>query len=137
MTTTDYDAIRIQLADARDAFDTIDRLSRCDCPDTLPRNCFHFHFTSALRDLLIDRDATSTPDPNPQLANFNSPAYIYDFIRSLLALIDAAPYQTDSLSRLALDHSLCPMHFIDYAICFDDDDPDCAAIRSIFPDHDT
>lgn len=43
----------------------------------------------------------------------------------------------DERSALALDLSLCPLHMIDYAICFDDDDPECAAIRQCFPSHDT
>lgn len=43
----------------------------------------------------------------------------------------------DEISRLRLDDSLCPMHACDYAICFDDDDPECAPIRIIFPSHDT
>jgi hypothetical protein len=49
-------------------------------------------------------------------------------------LIDNDP---QSISMLRLDFSLCPLHAIDYAICFDDDDPDCAAIRNAFPNHDT
>lgn len=48
-----------------------------------------------------------------------------------------APYCRDALSRAALDDSLCPMHFCDYQICFDDDDAECALIRSIFPSHDS
>ena len=43
----------------------------------------------------------------------------------------------DERSALALALSLCPLHMIDYAICFDDDDAECAAIRSCFPSHDT
>lgn len=45
----------------------------------------------------------------------------------------AREYITD----LALSHSLCPLHLIDYAICFDDIDPECAQIRIIHPSHDT
>lgn len=44
---------------------------------------------------------------------------------------------TELRTELALAESLCPMHFIDYAICFDDNDPECAAIRHIHPSHDT
>jgi len=46
-------------------------------------------------------------------------------------------YDRYSLSMLLLSHSLCPMHAIDYAICFDDDEPQCATIRAYFPCHDT
>ena len=41
------------------------------------------------------------------------------------------------LSELALSLSLCPMHLIDYAICFDDENDECALLRSFFPLHDT
>jgi hypothetical protein len=123
---------------AADAFSTIDRLTACDCIETLPRdrNCIHFDASTALRDLLIDRNYSPTHDAaNPLLADPDYP--IYDFIRALLSMIDAAPYQTQRLSMLYLDNSLCPMHHCDYAICFDDDEPDCATIRAYFPDHDT
>ena len=40
-------------------------------------------------------------------------------------------------STLALEFSLCPIHLIDYAICFDDETPECAQIRDAFPTHDT
>lgn len=126
------------IADARDAFDTIDRLTRCDCNETLPRTrfCFHDRFASALRDLLIDRNYSPTINTDDPL--LSDPDYpFYDMLRALLAMIDAAPYQTDSMTALLLDNSLCPLHAIDYAICFDDDDPDCAQIRTIHPSHDT
>jgi hypothetical protein len=128
-----------QYRDAIDAFDIIDRITTCDCPDTLPRTrlCLHTLAASALRDLLIDRDATATPmrdnDPFP----LDAPDFIYDALRALLRLIDDADYMTDRMTAMLLDNSLCPMHAIDYAICFDDDDPDCAAIRAIHPSHDT
>jgi hypothetical protein len=62
---------------------------------------------------------------------------------ALLALIaplfadDADAYALDARSHFALDLSLCPLHFIDYAICFDDDTDECRALRLCFPTHDT
>lgn len=47
----------------------------------------------------------------------------------------ASRYHRDDLSILAMSFSLCPMHFVDWAICFDDQDPDCSQIRDIFPTH--
>lgn len=42
------------------------------------------------------------------------------------------------LSRLLMSYSLCPIHFCDWASCFDDDDPECDQIRQAFPnEHDT
>lgn len=43
----------------------------------------------------------------------------------------------DELTDLALSLSLCPLHFIDYAICFDDRTYECQEIRTIHPGHDT
>lgn len=84
-----------------------------------------------LRNMLIalDRD-----DDDEILASCDSPATrdLADMLETLHAM------RTADLARLRLAYSLCPIHAIDFAICFDDDDPDCAQIRSIFPDeHDT
>lgn len=135
MTNSNTDS-RIIFAASHDAADMLDRLTRCDCPDTLPRirNCIHFDASTALRALLIDRDTSPTIDDDPLISD--DPA-LFDFMRALLARIDANPYSTETLTKLALDHSLCPMHFCDYAICFDDDDAECAQIRAIHPSHDT
>jgi len=36
------------------------------------------------------------------------------------------------------DLSLCPIHLVDWAICFDDQPDDCSQVRFIYPDnHDT
>lgn len=132
MTKTDY-------RDAIDAFDLLDRTTTCDCPDTLPRTrlCLHTLAATALRDLLIDRDATPSAPRDTDPFPLDAPLFIYDYMRALLDIIDRADYMTDRMTALLLDNSLCPMHAIDYAICFDDDDPDCAAIRAIHPSHDT
>ncbi len=58
------------------------------------------------------------------------------------AIIDLkyAPYNLgrDHLTNLAMSHSLCPIHFVDWAICFDDQDVECSQIQFIFPhSHDT
>ena len=124
----------------RDAFNAattmIDRLT-LPCTDCPPIRADHPHdlYARALRDLLIDRNATPTPQPIAALDD--APAYIYDALRALLATIDAYPYSREYLTKLLLDNSLCPLHCIDYAICFDDDDDECLAIRMIHPDHDT
>lgn len=128
MTTFDYEtATRL----SRAASDAITMLNRIDALDD-PR-C---DIAIAIRCLLIDRDCSDLddcPDAAPYI----------DIIRDSLAMIDARiAYPHDeharhALSDLLLSYSLCPMHAIDYAICFDDDDPDCAAIRAHFPIHDT
>lgn len=43
----------------------------------------------------------------------------------------------ETITTLALEASLCPIHFVDYAICFDDQDPECNQIRVVHPSHDT
>lgn len=58
-------------------------------------------------------------------------------INAITANMLASPWRRDSLTEIALGMSLCPYHFVDYAICFDDDLPECAMIRLIHPGHDT
>lgn len=53
---------------------------------------------------------------------------IIDLIRSL---------DREALTEYALGVSLCPIHFVDYAICFDDENPECSQIRMVHPGHDT
>lgn len=57
----------------------------------------------------------------------------------LTQVIAGLIYQLDreSLTNLALSQSLCPIHFWDYAGCFDDDLAECSQIRFIHPNHDT
>lgn len=43
----------------------------------------------------------------------------------------------ERLTDAALAASLCPLHLIDYAICFDDDPDDCRPIRIVHPCHDS
>lgn len=83
------------------------------------------------------------------LMNDDDDATAYCDIRDSLTYLpdhlpDDAPYaflidrlDRESLTDLTLSLSLCPIHFLDYAICFDDADPECAAIRRIHPSHDT
>jgi len=47
------------------------------------------------------------------------------------------PVAREALTETALSLSLCPLHLIDYAICFDDQTPECEAIRQVHPTHDT
>jgi hypothetical protein len=98
---------------ARDFLDAINTLAIDD--DDL---------SDAIRDLLI------APDDADQ-----SHHPLADTIRLAITTLDDRDPQTTSMMRLA--NSLCPLHRCDYAICFDDDDPDCAAIRRCFPDHDS
>lgn len=132
MTTTDMNRYPNYLCALR----MIDTLTtpHTDCP-SLRDDHAHDHFSSALRDLLIDRNYTPTHNDSPL---DDAPDYAYATMRALLRTIDAYPYSRDDLTKLLLDNSLCPLHAIDFAICFDDDDTECAAIRTIYPySHDT
>lgn len=85
-----------------------------------------------IRELLIA--IPSFPDSNTHLIASLPP----DTPRPPLSLITTLrDLNRESLTDLALRLTLCPLHLIDYAICFDDDDAECAAIRSIHPTHDT
>jgi hypothetical protein len=57
--------------------------------------------------------------------------------RIVFTLIHPDPGMRELLTDTALDLSLCPLHLVDYAICFDDENPECASIRTIHPSHDT
>lgn len=81
------------------------------------------------RTLLCDLDSRETID----FCNSDARYEIRDLLNSLMG----NEYAKQFISELALSLSLCPMHLTDYAICFDDNDPDCATIRDLFPDHDT
>jgi hypothetical protein len=76
-----------------------------------------------LRDILCDSDEPLTTT----------------YCASMLddALLAYANLDRETLTALRLEYSLCPLHATDYAICFDDDDPDCEQIRLIHPSHDT
>lgn len=58
-------------------------------------------------------------------------------VDAIATLIDAVRTDADAMTALLLDYSLCPIHAIDYAICFDDDPDDCRIVRTIHPGHDT
>lgn len=65
-----------------------------------------------------------------------SDANIADLRDTALHLINDSANR-ELLTDTALSLSLCPLHLHDYAICFDDDDDECAAIRTIHPSHDS
>lgn len=88
------------------------------------------HFASlAIRDAIINDD---DDDLRAISADYDiAPHSLRPILDAILSL------STDDLSLLRLSFSLCPIHNIDYAICFDDDNPNCAQIRAAFPSHDT
>ena len=69
---------------------------------------------------------TDYPDLDPAFAR-----HILDD----LAIIWNYEFYRDDLSHIAMQLSLCPMHFCDWAACFDDDEDECSTIRAIFPHH--
>jgi len=102
--------------------------------------------TQALRLLLIDTPLQGIEletywRENLQEDDFNKVDFptvqrIVDAINDLMK----APYNLgkDHLTNIAMNLSLCPIHFVDWAICFDDQPDDCSQIRFIFPkSHDT
>jgi hypothetical protein len=81
------------------------------------------------RSLLIFPDFDTTTDDDEL-------RFLPTMIELLTTIIDY-DFSRDAITELALANSLCPLHFCDYAICFDDDDPECAPIRFIHQSHDT
>lgn len=102
--------------------------------------------TAAVRVLLID-----SPEQGAELKRLwedelQDADYAKVSLEVATSIVDAiyalknAPYNLgrDILSNLAMSHSLCPIHFVDWAICFDDEDPECDQVRFVFPKgHDT
>ena len=119
------------MTSSTDRLADINAMLDCDHTDPIRPDCIHDLRARDIRALLIDDTDDDLESPDA------------DTLRDhILALREHAelPHDesaTTALSMLALDFSLCPMHMIDYAICFDDDDPDCATIRAFFPSHDT
>lgn len=106
----------------------------CPTRDGLPTEYdAHDAASEDLRELLIGNpfDGIDALD-DPQ-----SHAAVIDVMIDALNALCNDEYRRDDVSRLALDYSLCPIHFCDYAICFDDDDAECAQIRAVFPSHDS
>lgn len=92
------------------------------------------------RTIMIDnaRDAAATRDELRDDFILDD----FDALHALIAPLFSPPSFADDMitarSELAIDDfSLCPLHMIDYAICFDDDTDDCRMIRACFPSHDT
>lgn len=94
----------------------------------------------AFRSILIDAPDFQSLDSyqNDDDSLTLSQSAFDELCESLDFALDPQNYMIDQISQIALDESLCPLHRIDFAICFDDDDPECSQIRQIFPSsHDT
>lgn len=86
----------------------------------------------------LDTPHEADPADYPSMTTGGIRLHIFNRIVALLIEMNTDEFQRDELSTLAMDLSLCPMHFCDWAACFDDDDDECAAIRAVFPhSHDT
>lgn len=116
----------------------------CEPLDATYRDfCRHDIANEMLRDMLIldddDRIDETTFELDYYRDNYDRDDIdsIYESLRTLLTELRTDRFSIHFLSQLRLDASLCPMHHCDYMACFDDDDPECATIRMIFPDHDT
>lgn len=87
--------------------------------------------------ILMIRDAMINDPATPNELRALAADYDYRAI-DLIPILDAIlSLSTDDLTAFRLSLSICPLHAIDYAICFDDDNPNCAQIRAIHPSHDS
>lgn len=127
-----------------DARRAITELTERPYPITHPYREFDIYDLSQeiYRDLLIAHESDSispddynSSDTTPRMIAAFS--YIERTLREALTVLHADPYSRHWLSLQYLENSLCPVHHIDYAACFDDEDPECALIREYFPSHDT
>jgi hypothetical protein len=94
---------------------------QCD-PSPTRDDDSHDDAQAMMRDMIIDENPI--PSPNASILETR----IHHALNGI---------RGNAFSNLALFFSLCPMHLVDYAICFDDNDVECIAIRECFPDHDT
>jgi hypothetical protein len=62
---------------------------------------------------------------------------LWGALRFIWDHLEEAYWYRETITEWALSMSLCPVHFVDYAACFDDDDPECAQVRMVHPSHDT
>lgn len=91
------------------------------------------------RELLIraGRERITDDDVREIAENYGAPwSPRWLELRDRVVSLAAEPDTARHTSRL-LSYSLCPMHQVDYAICFDDQNPACASIRAAYPEHDT
>jgi hypothetical protein len=86
------------------------------------------------RNFLLSLDSY---DDHDEYNDFRNMLIDTDDPKTLAPLINAKCDDTESITEIALSLSLCPLHRIDYAICFDDNDAECAQIRLIHPNHDS
>lgn len=104
---------------------------------------------AVLRDIQISyKEIISPPSTPKSLQSFNKwfnnegddeyPSY-YEAVKvfDLYCEIREGQFSRDQVTDLALSHSLCPVHFLDYAICFDNRTVECEQVRLIHPSHDT
>ena len=67
----------------------------------------------------------------------NDDQYSRDIINAFIPIFDMINQPESSMiqyrSILCLENSICPIHRCDYAICFDDNDDECAQLRAAFP----
>ncbi len=84
---------------------------------------------------------THNPDPAADFTNQLTREWLLEHPRK--AVLEELTFWSNEfaapevLTELALSLSLCPLHLIDYAICFDDQYEECRAIREVHPSHDT
>lgn len=90
---------------------------------------------------LIDEIAhfLAMPADAPTDARDDVAAYVREMIidQPFAPLADLSTADRELLTTACLALSLCPVHLIDYAICFDDEPDACAAVRLIHPAHDS
>ena len=112
--------------------------SACLCDErgyVLSTNEMHDEAQTFIRDNLDNRSGLLTEVD--YLADALPAAFAQHILDDLKLLWDDQ-FRRDDISEIAMNLSLCPLHFCDWASCFDDEDAECAPIRLIFPySHDT
>lgn len=98
-----------------------------------------YPYTELVRNALI-HDRRYMQDELAEMVNEDVTAAtltLIDELKHRAMIPDHYPADREFVTELALRLSLCPHHLHDYAICFDDSNPECAMIRHIHPGHDS
>lgn len=104
---------------------------------TIDNYCGDGDFISTVREMLTWDDVQTWDDD--RLHSFLMDSSHTDRYLDVIRVHDCIrQLSRDQLSEMLMQHSLCPIHHVDWAICFDDLEPGCEQIRFCFPTgHDT
>jgi hypothetical protein len=143
-----YEEVRDAVAEIKSLMTHTDACGPRHTPEPpYPPDDIHDAHSTLLRDLmtyLVDGGMTDDRlrdeiegEYFPAPMTLDQAKHLRDLLDKVWRGCDEFDWMREVITEWALSDSLCPIHFCDYAMCFEDDDPECATIRLIHPSHDT